>query len=234
VDFPWEAIISVTKIMNKTQSAKEPSSNPKLTSGHLVQGFRAKYYDIGNLPLGLPLVTLPHIRLTSLQPGQSLLDIGCGTGEVLYRALKKFGGAVFLYGIDPSNDMLEVARYKLRKASNVILERGAGENLRFPDASFDWVVSSLTFHHLPLDLKRLTLREIYRVLKPGGALLISDFGKPTHFTGRLLSNIWVNHAFTSENFRGILPELILEQGFVDLSDSVTGGGIHHTRVSKPG
>ena len=220
--------------MNKTGSANKPSSTPQRDSGHIVQGFRAKYYDIGNLPLGLPLVTLPHVRLISLQPGQSLLDIGCGTGEVLYRVLKKFGSAVSLCGIDPSNDMLDVARYKLRNAANLILKGGVGETLQFPDESFDWVVSSLTFHHLPLDLKRLTLRESYRVLQPGGTLLISDFGKPSHFTGRLLSNIWVNHAFTAENFRGILPELILEQGFVDLSDSVTGGGIHHTRARKPG
>jgi ubiquinone/menaquinone biosynthesis C-methylase UbiE len=220
--------------MNKTQSANEPSSNPPITSGHLVQGFKAKYYDFGNLPLGLPLVTLPHVRLISLQPGQSLLDIGCGTGEVLYRVHKKFGGTISLYGIDPSHDMLDVAQYKLRNAANVTLETGTGEKLQFPDASFDWVVSSLTFHHLPLELKRLTLRESYRVLKPGGTLLVSDFGKPIHFGGRLLSNIWVNHAFTSENFRGILPGLILEAGFVDLSDSVTGGGIHHTRVRKPG
>jgi ubiquinone/menaquinone biosynthesis C-methylase UbiE len=187
------------------------------TSGHLVQGLRAKYYDIGNAPLGLPLVTLPHVRLISLQPGQSLLDIGCGTGEVIYRAYRKFGEAVSLYGVDPSEDMLEVAQYKLRKAKNVILETGTGEQLRFQDASFDWIVSSLTFHHIPLDVKRATLRESYRLLKPGGKILISDFGKPTHVIGRLLSNIWVNHAYTSE-----------------FEDTVTGGGIHHTLATKPG
>ncbi len=211
----------------------ETHSHNPTTAGHLVQGFRARYYDIGNLPLGLPLVTLPHVRLISLQPGQSLLDIGCGTGEVLYRVHKKFRDTVSLCGIDPSGDMLDVAQYKLQKAKNITFETGTGEQLQFPDSSFDWVVSSLTFHHIPLELKRITLRESYRVLKPGGTLLISDFGKPTHALGKLLSNIWVNHAFTSENFAGILPELILEQGFVDLSDTVTGGGIHHMLVRKP-
>lgn len=212
--------------MHKTQPAPEPS-------GHLVRGLRAKYYDLGNLPLGLPLVTLPHVRLISLQPGQSLLDIGCGSGEVIRRARRKSAGGVSFYGIDPSEDMLEVARHKLRDAPNVTLERGSGEQAPFPDASFDWVVSSLTFHHLPLDLKRRTLQESYRLLRPGGTLLVSDFGRPVHRVGRLLSRLWVGHAFTAENFQGIVPELIREAGFTILSDTVTGGGIHHTLARRP-
>lgn len=212
--------------MNKIQPAN------KSTSGHLVEGFRAKYYDIGNLPLGLPFVTLPHVRPISLQPGQSLLDIGCGTGEVLYRLHKNFGEDVSLYGVDPSNDMLDVARYKLRKTNNATLELGTGEQLQFSDNSFDWVVSSLTFHHIPLDIKRATIQESRRVLKPGGRLLISDFGKPTHFAGRMFGSLYRKHAFTSENLKGIIRKLLLEEGFTDLSDSVNGGIIHHMIAQK--
>ena len=218
--------------MNKTKSANEHTSKNLATSGHMVEGLRAKFYDIGNLPLGAPLVTWPHVRLISLQPGQSLLDIGCGTGEVLYQLHKNFGTTVSLYGIDPSNDMLDVARRKLQKVPQVSVELGTGEQLRFSDASFDWVLSSLTFHHIPLEIKRATLRECQRVLKPEGKLLISDFGKPTHFVGRLLSSIWEDHAFTFENFRNVIPALLLEEGFADLSDLVTGGGIHHTLAIK--
>lgn len=212
--------------MNETQPAN------KSTSGHLVKGFRAKYYDIGNLPLGLPFVTLPHVRLISLQPGQSLLDIGCGTGEILYRLHKNFGEEISLYGIDPSTDMLDVARYKLRKAKNVQLETGTGEQLQFPDSSFDWVVSSLTFHHIPLDVKRATIRESHRVLKPGGKLLNSDFGKPTHFAGSAFGSLYKNHAFTSDNLKDIISELLLEEGFTNLSDRITGGIIHHMIAQK--
>jgi len=218
--------------MNKTRSASETTDENLTTSGHIVAGLRAKYYDIGNMPLGLPLVTRPHVNLIALQPRQSLLDIGSGTGEVLYRLHRKFGDIVSLYGIDPSGDMLDVARHKLRRAGNVQMELGAGEQLRFPDASFDWVVSSLTFHHVPLDIKRATIRESHRVLKSGGWLLISDFGKPINPAAELLSNIWKNHAFTAENFRNVIPGLILEEGFTDLSVVVTGGGIHHTLARK--
>ena len=218
--------------MSKTHSTHTSSSAAPVTAGQIVEGLRAKYYDIGNTPLGLPFVTRPHVRLITLQPGESLLDVGCGTGEVLHQLHKKFGESVSLYGIDPSEDMLEVARQKLGKASNVKLELGIGEQLQFPDASFDWVVSSLTFHHVPLDVKRATIRESHRVLKPGGKFLISDFGKPTTWAGRMFGNWYADHAFTSDNLNDIITELLREAGFTDQTDTIVAGLIHHTLARK--
>jgi ubiquinone/menaquinone biosynthesis C-methylase UbiE len=211
---------------------KETSSKTPATRGQIVEGLRAKYYDIGNTPLGLPFVTRPHVHLISLQPGQALLDVGCGTGEVLYQLHKKFGDTVSLHGIDPSGDMLAVARQKMRKAPNAVLELGIGEQLQFTEASFDWVVSSLTFHHVPLEVKRATIREGYRVLKPGGTILISDFGKPTTWAGRAFGSWYADHAFTSDNLKDIVTELILEAGFTDLADTIVAGLIHHTLGRK--
>jgi ubiquinone/menaquinone biosynthesis C-methylase UbiE len=218
--------------MTETHHTHEKSPATPTTTGQIVEGLRAKYYDIGNSPLGLPFVTWPHVRLISLQPGQSVLDVGCGTGEVLHLLHKKFGDAVSLYGIDPSNDMLDVARHKLRKAKNAHLGLGIGEQLQFPNASFDWVVSSLTFHHVPLEVKRATIRESYRVLKPGGKILISDFGKPTTWAGRTFGSWYADHAFTSDNLKDIVTELILEAGFVDIADTIVAGLIHHTLARK--
>jgi len=218
--------------MKQTRLVDGTSSKTPVTAGQIVEGLRAKYYDIGNTPLGLPFVTRPHVRLISLQPGQALLDVGCGTGEVLYQLHKKSGENVSLHGIDPSEDMLNVARQKLRKVPNAILELGIGEQLQFPDASFDWVVSSLTFHHVPLEVKRATIRESYRVLKPGGKILISDFGKPTTWAGRAFGAWYAEHAFTSDNLKDIVTELILEAGFVDVSDTIVAGLIHHTVARK--
>jgi len=83
--------------------------------------------------------------------------------------------------------MIEVARSKAEQA-NIALEFRVDliEALSFPDASFDVVVSSLMMHHLPDDLKLKGLREIYRVLKPGGQLLVVDMKRPTGLHNHLL------------------------------------------------
>jgi ubiquinone/menaquinone biosynthesis C-methylase UbiE len=218
--------------MSKNHHTSNSASPTPTTSGQIVKGLRAKYYDIGNSPLGLPFVTRPHVRLITLLPGQSLLDIGCGTGEVLHQLHKKHGNTVSLHGIDPSNDMLEVARQKLRKATNAKLELGIGEQLQFPDASFDWIVSSLTFHHIPLDVKRATIRESHRVLKPGGKLLISDFGKPTTWAGKVFGGWYADHAFTTDNLNDIINQLLQEAGLTDREDTIVAGLIHHTLARK--
>lgn len=208
------------------------SSKVPDTSGHVLRGLKARYYDFGNRLFGVPLVNRAHVHLISIDPGQSLLDIGCGTGEVLHQLHEVFGDGVEMYGVDPSDEILDVARRKLSQAKNVSIELGAGERLRFAEGAFDWVVSSLTLHHLPLPTKRAMVAEAHRVLKPGGRLLLSDFGKPTHLAGQLLAAIWSGHAFTREHLGNALRQIILEQGFSDLSISVQGGVIHHTLARK--
>ena len=93
----------------------------------------------------------------------------------------------------------------------------AAESLSFEDGAFDAVVSSLFFHHVPLDLKRRALSEAFRVLRPGGRLVIADMHTPTTLKGALVSHVarWLLfQPQIGENIRGVLPALMEAAGFV--------------------
>ncbi len=192
---------------------------PAQTEGTLIRW--ASYYD-----LAVNFTTLGHARLLRnltvdnalIKSGDSVLDVGCGTGEVILLA-KTRAKAGKAYGIDPAPEMIAVARKKAaRKKLDIDFRVGVIEALPFPDASIDVVTSSLMMHHLPEDLKVRGLAEIYRVLKPGGRLLIADFMRPT---GSFINHLFI--AFTRH--RG------LKNGLEDLRKFLNGAGF--TEIIQP-
>lgn len=127
-------------------------------------------------------------RVVELLPttGQGvLLDLGCGTGTLAI-ALKQHCPRLAVYGVDADGDILALARRKAREARfEVHLQQGRAGALPFADRSFDSVVSTLMFHHLLPEAKREALAEVRRVLRPGGAVLIADFGRSPAWWRRL-------------------------------------------------
>lgn len=105
-----------------------------------------------------------------LQPGESLLDVGCGTG-VLLEALSASVPDARLSGADPSPEMLELTRNRLGQA--VLLKQSHADSLPFPDRAFDVVVSTNAFHYFRNPLG--ALNEMARVLRPNGRLVITDW-----------------------------------------------------------
>jgi demethylmenaquinone methyltransferase/2-methoxy-6-polyprenyl-1,4-benzoquinol methylase/phosphoethanolamine N-methyltransferase len=122
-----------------------------------------------------------------LKPGDSVLDVGCGPGSLILKAKERVGEPGRASGIDASPEMIAVAREKAQRAGiDVEFRLEVVERLPFPDASFDAVLSSLMMHHLPDEVKRQALAEIYRVLKPAGRLVIVDFKRPESRLSRML------------------------------------------------
>jgi ubiquinone/menaquinone biosynthesis C-methylase UbiE len=101
----------------------------------------------------------------------AILDVGCGTGKLLKSAESRFPGAK-LVGVDAAIEMVKYAQ-----ASNPIgtiqFQQAMAEELPFPNASFDLVFSTMTFHHWPDQTRGIA--EVARVLSPGGRWLLADF-----------------------------------------------------------
>ncbi|MBV5318559.1 MAG: class I SAM-dependent methyltransferase [Desulfobulbaceae bacterium] len=161
---------------------------------------------------------LSLLQALNPQPADTILDLGCGTG--VFCALvgqhldPELGGSIT--GIDAAGKMIEHARNK-RGTPHCRFEAMAAEQLDFADRSFDSVVSSLFYHHVPLDLKTRSLQEAFRVLKPGGKLIIADMHKPTTLLGALISHVsrwFFMQPQIGENIRGVLPELMIQAGFL--------------------
>jgi ubiquinone/menaquinone biosynthesis C-methylase UbiE len=125
------------------------------------------------------------IAFADLQPGETVLDVGCGTGTLAIEVQQRVGNTGRVVGIDPSAEQIARAGVKAAR-HNVPVEFQVGmiEQLAFPDQTFDVVLSTLMMHHLPTSLKRQGLVEIARVLKPGGYLIIADFTRKQERTGQ--------------------------------------------------
>ncbi len=190
-------------------------------------------YVVGFLSLGREqAMRRMTVDLARLQPGESVLDVGCGTGALTRLTKVCVGDTGRVYGIDAAPQMIAVARRKATRRNLAIdFQVGLIEQLAFPDDSFDVVLSSLMMHHLPDELKRQGLIEIARVLKPGGRLLVLDFQprQTQSWIKRHLHQRGSSHAFLAQllhagkELGGIqaLPSVMREVGFTQIEAGET-------------
>lgn len=136
------------------------------------------------------------VRLAPVGPGDKVLEAGCGTGTLTLKAKELSGPHGEVFGIDASPEALDIARDKAARAGiSITFQHALIEDIPYPDDQFDVVLSCFMIHHLPSDdARRQGLAEVYRVLKPGGRLLIMD----------------------GESSNRKLPQMMEEAGFTDL------------------
>jgi demethylmenaquinone methyltransferase/2-methoxy-6-polyprenyl-1,4-benzoquinol methylase len=128
-----------------------------------------------------------------LKPGMKMLDVATGTGLVVKAALELGLSPADVCGVDPSQGMLEQNRAR----NPVTLLQGRGEKLPFPDASFDFVSMGYALRHVE-DL-RLLFRELRRVLRPDGRVLVLEITRPQSRLGFGLMRWFM---------RSLLPRLV--------------------------
>jgi ubiquinone/menaquinone biosynthesis C-methylase UbiE len=171
-------------------------------------------YDPFTRLLGVGALHGALLEQAALVPGHRVLDVGCGTGTLL-ELLERIEPGAVATGLDPDANALARARRKVRAA--VTLDCGYADALPYSSATFDRVFSTLMLHHLEADAQSPALREMHRVLKPDGALLVLDFAARERDDGAI-ARLFHRDAALAANYGGGLARRIGDAGFVDVTE----------------
>ncbi|GAB2903847.1 bifunctional demethylmenaquinone methyltransferase/2-methoxy-6-polyprenyl-1,4-benzoquinol methylase UbiE [Microbulbifer echini] len=196
------------------------------------------------------------IELSGARPGQKILDIAGGTGDLTARFSRIVGASGQVVLADINESMLRVGRDRLLDrgiAGNVVPVQADAQYLPFPDNTFDCI--TIAFGLRNVTDKDLALRSMLRVLKPGGRLLVLEFSKPESkllekvydqysfrllpFMGKLVADDAESYRYLAESIRmhpdqETLKQMMADAGFVDCEfHNMTGGIVALHRGIKP-
>jgi len=170
------------------------------------------------------------LDLSRVTSGESVLDVGCGTGTLAIAAKRRVGDAGTVDGVDASAEMVERARKKAKRArSGAVFRMALAESLPFETGHFDVVLSTVMLHHLPRAVRAQAIQEMRRVLKPGGRLLIVDFGKRTSEHGGLMAHFHRHGRVSMADLTALVESASLEM--ID-SGSVGVGTLIYVLASR--
>jgi len=159
------------------------------------------------------------IERANIQPGQRVLDLGCGTGTLAVM-LKRSSPEAQVTGLDADEQVLAIARTKAERSNvQIKLDHGLAYELPYPDGSFDVVLSSFVIHHLNSSDKLRAFQEVRRVLRPGGWFHILDFGRPVDLLTRVQALVFKMFEQTADNFNGRIPSMLSGAGFDSVSEA---------------
>ncbi len=152
------------------------------------------------------------VQLAQIQPGDHVLEVGCGTGTLSLAAAQQAGPTGKVYGIDMIPQMIELSRGKAAQAgADITFQLGSIDDIPFPANQFDAVMCSFMIFHMSEGVRQKGIQEIYRVLKPGGRLLVLDLTPPAAPVQRAIANTFFG-GFMQHDLRELLP-LLQTTGF---------------------
>ena len=149
----------------------------------------------------------------TIQAGQRILDIGCGTGTFA-TLIKELHPDVDIVGLDPDPKALVRAQRKAKRSAIPIrFDQGFSDELPYPETSFDRVFSTFMFHHLAADKRKKILCEVRRVLTPGGSFHLLDFTPPEPNSHGLLARYLHSSERLKDNSVERILSLMNQAGF---------------------
>ena len=167
----------------------------------------------------IPPIT-EHVRAAGDASHLKLLDVGCGTGRTLHQ-IARTHPTMRLHGADLSPAYIRLARKRLEDVAELTLAVENAEALPWADASFDIVTSVYLFHELPRNARRNVVREMVRVVKPGGLVVLEDSAQPSESPDlRPVLHGFpqdFHEPFYEDYLEDDLGELLRESGFVDVT-----------------
>jgi ubiquinone/menaquinone biosynthesis C-methylase UbiE len=184
----------------------------------LGKGFLTRLYDPVTRIIGVRSTHRPLVDQAGLEPRHRVLEIGCGTANVAIEA-KRCQPRADVHGLDPDPTMLARARRKADRAGlGIDFTLGYAEALPYPDTVFDRVLSAFMFHHLDPPARLVALREVRRVLLPGGSLHLLDVGGIRNPSDGRIARMMQRNERLRDNYDGRIPALMTEAGLVDAGE----------------
>jgi ubiquinone/menaquinone biosynthesis C-methylase UbiE len=191
--------------MGKNDSAKQPVDVDEAMKSAMEKMVPTYDSYMNKITLGRERVLREKtVSMAGVKPGDSVLEVGCGTGSLTLAAKRRAGPSGRVFGIDVIPGMIEYSRNKAAQAGEEVnFQAGNINEIPFPANQFDVVMCSFMIFHMSEAVRRKGIAEIFRVLKPQGQLLILDMALPAQPIPRAIARMLMGDMFQHD-----LQELI--------------------------